>query len=147
MESKTSRCRHFLVSVMAIFVLTTVAAGAAKAAPAAPAQTLLSPWQMTGSLATARGGHTATLLPDGRVLVIGGSDRGYFFGRPLASAEIWDPASRSFSAAGTLREARATHTASLLPDGRVLVIGGDDGDRAFHSAEVWEPLAAAPEPG
>ena len=86
-----------------------------------------------GSLATARRDHTATLLTDGRVLVVGGAG-----GTRLASAEVWDPATETFGPAGSLAEAREFHTATLLPDGRVLVTGGYGGT-ILASAEVWEP--------
>jgi hypothetical protein len=76
----------------------------------------------------ARSQHTATLLPDGRVLVVGGSwwDGVAFVTR--ATAELWDPATGRFSPAGTLSQGRYDHTATLLPDGRVLVVGGSVGD-------------------
>jgi len=76
------------------------------------------------------------ILPDGRILVIGGGG----FDDVLASAEVWDPATASFSPAGSLAEARGYHTATLLSDGRVLVVGGGGvDDAALASAEVWEP--------
>ena len=84
-----------------------------------------------GRLAEGRYMHTATLLPDGRVLVIGGQANG---GGYRASAEVWDPATATFGPAGSLAEARDYHSATLLPDGRVLVIGG-----WAQSAEVWDP--------
>ena len=91
-----------------------------------------------GSLAEKRVGHTATLLPDGRVLVIGGE--GSDEDDPLlASAEVWDPATASFSPAGSLAKGRYVHTATLLPDGRVLVVGGWGVETALTSAEVWDP--------
>ena len=91
-------------------------------------------------LAEARSGHTATLLPDGRILVIGGWDGTQY----RATAEIWDPATETFGPAGTLAQVRQKHTATLLPDGRVLVVGGWDTDNALGkdtlaSAEVWRP--------
>ncbi len=95
-------------------------------------------------LAEARMDHTATALPDGRILVIGGATSEGL----LASAEVWDPATGTFTPAGSLSEARADHTATLLPDGRVLVIGGltiDDSDRSsvlLASAEAWDPATA-----
>ncbi len=93
-----------------------------------------------GSPAELRIGHTATLLPDGRVLVVGG--RGTADGEEvlLASAELWDPASRDFSPAGSLIEARRGHTATLLPDGRVLVVGGES---YSASAELWDPVSGS----
>ena len=88
-----------------------------------------------GSLTGARTGHTATLLPDGRVLIVGGC-----CDDDLASAEVWDPATASFGPAGSLAEVRSGHTATLLPDGRVLVVGGDEQGGDVHaSAEVWAP--------
>jgi hypothetical protein len=65
---------------------------------------------------------TATLLQDGRVLIVGGlGDRGY-----LASAELFDPRSRAFQAAASLPTPLGGHTATLLPGGRVLIAGGFD---------------------
>ena len=101
----------------------------------------------SGTLAFARERHTATLLPDGRVLVAGGmgplgddfSDSG------VAGAEIWDPASGTFADAGVMAIGRGLHTATLLDDGRVLIIGGltreeqADPAGATASAEIWAP--------
>ena len=79
-------------------------------------------WTETGDLITARWDHTATLLPDGMVLVAGGKNN-----VPLASAELYDPASGTWTATGSLvADARQTHTATLLPNGKVLVAGGQD---------------------
>src|SRR5262245_48072889 len=79
----------------------------------------------TGSMGTMRSLHTATLLEDGRVLVIGGIlNRGLSASIALGSAELWDPATGTFSPAGSLAVARGMHTATLLQDGRVLVAGG-----------------------
>lgn len=83
-------------------------------------------WATVGSLAKARQGHTATLLPDGRVLVTGGETIAAAGSTELdSSAEIYDPATQSWSQAGSLAKARQAHTATLLPDGRVLVVGGE----------------------
>jgi len=90
----------------------------------------------TGAMGTARSGQTATLLADGKVLVAGGlgSD-----GAPLGSAELYDPATGSWSAAGTLG-ARSQHTANLLPGGDVLVVGGRDAaGNAMDSVERYSP--------
>ena len=86
-------------------------------------------WEYTGSLNTARFHHTATLLPDGRVLVVGG-ESGH---DPLASAELYDPATGTWSDTGSLRTARDSHTATLLPNGMVLVAGGRETDPALFS--------------
>jgi hypothetical protein len=71
---------------------------------------------------TARAAHTATLLRDGRVLVVGGSHP--LTGRQLTSTEVYDPSSGTWSVGESMSEARALHTATLLKDGTVLVAGG-----------------------
>src|SRR6266540_452435 len=77
-------------------------------------------FEPTGRLLTVRNNHTATLLPSGKVLVTGGADG---FGL-LASAELYDPASGTWTTTGSLAENRWHHTATLLPSGKVLVAGG-----------------------
>jgi hypothetical protein len=93
------------------------------------------PWQATGSMVVARWGHTATLLPNGQVLVTGGASvRGI-----LASAEVYDPATGAWRTTGTMTRARIWHTATLLPNGKVLVTGGNGASGAPSSAEVYDP--------
>ncbi|MGN6814045.1 MAG: Kelch repeat-containing protein, partial [Thermomicrobiales bacterium] len=83
-------------------------------------------WQPAGSMNIARAGHTATLLQDGRVLVVGGSD-----GEieppdrdPHTSAELYDPTTGAWQPAGKFAALRYGHTATLLQDGTVLAVGG-----------------------
>jgi hypothetical protein len=85
-------------------------------------------WTAIGSMATARTGHTATLLADGKVLVVGGvaAFGDYTPRSPLASAELYDPGTQTWTAAADMNEARDGHTATLLLDGNVLVVGGDN---------------------
>src|SRR6266568_173939 len=71
----------------------------------------------TGSLIVARAFHTATLLPDGKVLAAGDNTS---TAGALASAELYDFASGAWSATGNLATARYFHTATLLPSGKVL---------------------------
>jgi hypothetical protein len=92
-------------------------------------------WTATGALTDARWGHTATVLPNGGVLVAGGSDGT----RTLSSAELYDPATGTWTASNPLRAARVQHTTTLLPDGRVLAAGGRSiGGGGFASAELYE---------
>jgi hypothetical protein len=87
---------------------------------------------LTGNMTTARYGHTATLLADGRVLIAGGSQ-----GHLLASAELYDPVTGTFTPTGNMTSGRAGHTATLLPDGKVLIAGGDAS--TWVSAELYDP--------
>jgi hypothetical protein len=94
-------------------------------------------WALTGSMSAARYDHTATLLPNGKVLVTGGG-AGNGFATVLASAEIYDPATGTWAVTGSLATARYAHTATLLPNGTVLVAGGS---HELASAEIYDPVA------
>jgi galactose oxidase-like protein/Kelch motif protein len=98
-------------------------------------------WTATGSMISARAGGTATLLPDGRVLVAGGiariSNNGGF--RSIGTAELFDPGTGSWTATGTMPTPRSGHTATLLPDGTVLVTGGGIGSGYSLSADLYDP--------
>jgi len=98
-------------------------------------------WVSTGQLNTARFRHTATLLFDRRVLVAGGESNHCCSNDGSASAEIFDPVSGAWSATGGLRVPRSGHTATLLLDGRVLVLGGitGQGPNASASTELYDP--------
>jgi hypothetical protein len=93
----------------------------------------------TGAPSVARVMAAATLLLDGRVLVTGGFGGPYAnYSSAVASAEIWDPSSGAFSATGSMAQERVGHTATLLSDGRVLVIGGTEPKGSPTSAEIWD---------
>jgi len=94
----------------------------------------------TGSMSAPRENHTATLLADGRVLIAGGDGAGSADQAPLLSAEIYDPKSGTFSQTGSMSVARKRAGASLLKDGRVLVVGGEDAQlSAIFTAEIYDP--------
>ena len=98
-------------------------------------------WVKTGSMGTPRFGDTATLLQDGRVLVAGGWDRascqveGCVDPRPLRTAELYDPRTGRFTPTGSMSAGRAYHTATLLQNGRVLIVGGV----GPANAEIYDP--------
>ncbi len=83
-----------------------------------------------------RSGHSATLLPDGRVLIAGGMLRNQEF---YKSAELYDPVRKKFQATGEMNLARVGHAAVLLRSGKVLIIGGWIGRGCTDSAELYDP--------
>ena len=103
-------------------------------------------FEEVGNLGTGRTNFTATRLADGRVLIVGGEN--VSGNQVFRSAEIYDPATSSFSPTGSLINARAQHTATLLPDGTVLIAGGFyvDSQSNFYSlstAEIYDPVAGS----
>ena len=106
-------------------------------------------WAPSGDMADARAGHTATRLPDGRVLVVGGfrpgpDENGVGGNILVASAELYDPASGSWTATGNMLESRGPgHTATLLPNGSVLIAGGYPAGTMLASAELYDPATGS----
>lgn len=98
-------------------------------------------WSPAKPLIQGRMCHTATLLPNGKVLVAGGYDDYYLSGSyEIATAELYDPVTGDWSPTGLLSQARAYHTATLLPNGKVLVVGGQGvGGNLLASAELYDP--------
>lgn len=93
-------------------------------------------WTDTGAIASERLCHTATLLPDGRVLIVGGVAEG----GSIAPAETYDPGSRTFSGVPALAAPRYAGGAALLSNGNVLVAGGDTGSNPPKIRPSFLPL-------
>jgi len=127
-----SRLQVFLVALtsaslaVGVTALRTVVPAVSYAGSVSPAAPMLE----------ARSGHTATLLPDGRVLIAGGMRRNQDFYR---SAELYDPATGKFQPTGEMSIARVGHIAVLLRSGKVLIAGGWIGYGTTDSAELYDP--------
>jgi N-acetylneuraminic acid mutarotase len=97
-------------------------------------------------MTTSRENHTATLLQNGQVLVVGGATGGQ--GSATTSTELYDSVAGTWSSAVTLTNPRVLHTATLLPNGKVTVIGGSSGftttsDCCVAVSETYDPTANA----
>ena len=91
----------------------------------------------TGRMAVGRVLHTATLMQNGKVLIVGGAPRSK--SDPVATAEVYDPATGIFTMTGAMATARERHTATLLADGRVLIVGGTTSTGTTATVEVYDP--------
>ncbi len=119
-----------LLTLFSMLVLLAVATRT----PAAPGQLVA-----TGNTVVARFAHTATLLPNGKVLIAGGMSRN---GVWLDSAELYDPGSGRFTPTGKMHHQRAGATATLLPNGKVLIAGGNDSSgKSLASSELYDPVS------
>ena len=100
-----------------------------------------SAFARTGDMTASRSQHTATLLPNGKVLLTGGVSyvTGNYSGNVLASSDLFDPETGTFSASGSMSGGRRMHTATLLSDGRVLIAGGYESVQPLNSAELFDP--------
>ncbi|MFL6122652.1 kelch repeat-containing protein, partial [Actinophytocola sp.] len=109
-------------------------------------------WTAIGPMAEARTGHAAVVLGTGAVLVVGGAVPTGDGERALASCELYDPATKSWTATGSLATPRKGHQATLLPGGKVLVTGGDAVPaipyrvESLASAEVYDPSTGVWQP-
>ena len=95
-------------------------------------------FSVTGSMTVDRWNHTATPLPNGKVLVAGGNSTSS--GGCLSSTELYEPTAGTWTATGAMTTPRSCHTATLLPNGTVLVTGGyGTGNASLSSAELYDP--------
>ena len=117
-----SDLRYWAAAVFATLALSSTSVDAAGS------------FTVVGPMSQFRKFHTATLLPDGKVIVAGGT--------PLAQAatsEIYDPSAQTWTNSGALNLGRELHTATLLVDGRVMVTGGQTANQLLAQTEVYDP--------
>src|SRR5919108_2377227 len=95
-------------------------------------------WSQTGSMSIGRFSFTATLLPNGKVLVAGGDTPGEII---TNKAELYDPSTGTFTPTGNMHQARVGFSATLLQNGKVLVEGGASNTvEALNTAEIYDPI-------
>src|SRR5262245_5966744 len=131
--TKSVNRKHLFVSLVLAFVM----------AGSLSASVTEQGWVLTGRLNAARESHTATLLSTGEVLVAGGFGAGTGTCEIIGSAEVFDPVAATWRPTGSLNTARYDHTATLLPSGEVLVVGGHAADKDCSlitgTAELYNP--------
>lgn len=146
---RTSRCIAVpLLAGFLLIVTSYVSASTPNRTIPVVAQEAASAWVPAGSLAVGRHEHSATLLSDGRVLVVGGLQERAAGSPGLASVEVYDPVSGTWSVTDPLGTGRREHTATLLPDGTVFVTGGraEYSGASLASAEIYDPISGTWKP-
>jgi len=123
---------------------TTIQAAVGNVSNSATLTDTPSRFRFTGNLLTPRFNFTATLLQNGKVLIVGGLGLGSL--AYISECELYDPTTGTFSQTGRLNAARFNHTATLLSNGMVLVAGGQGSDgmggiTTLASAELYDPTA------
>ncbi|MGZ3418113.1 MAG: Kelch repeat-containing protein [Polyangiales bacterium] len=100
-------------------------------------------WSTTAAFVTPRGGHASVVLPDGKAIILGGANGA---GVVLSSVESFDPATKTFTAFGSMSSPREGFTANVA-GGRVVVVGGSDGTSLLDTVDVFDPTKGTWSPG
>lgn len=124
---------HLLLTALLVL---TFAIAATAFQPSIPSTARLGSLVPAAPMLEPRSGHTATLLSNGEVLIVGGMRRNQDFYR---SAELYNPKTGKFRPTGDMNLARVGHAAVLLHSGKVLIIGGWIGHGCTDSAELYDP--------
>ena len=131
---RSSKYRFKAIGSLLFAIVSVIGLLATTATPALAAGS----FQKTGSMNVPRVSHTATLLPNGQVLVAGGNNS-TLSSNSLASAELYSPATGNWTLTGSMTVPRASHQAVLLQNGLVLVAGGTNASGTLASAELYNP--------
>ena len=136
----------FLASCVGVFTPTEIKIIQENAAPTEstsltsdPAGSYLNCLSPALEMNAERAAHTATRLPDGKVLIAGGFREEGTSEIAIASAEIFDPVTKTFTPISDMNEPRNGHTATLLPNGKVLLAGGWNQQGRTATAELYDP--------
>jgi hypothetical protein len=131
-----NRLRLFVVASIALGFIVCIGVADAAFRIAVSPKSHLGAITSGAPMLEPRAGQSATLLPNGKVLIAGGMRRNQDF---YKSAELYDPATGKFQATGDMAEQRVGHIAVLLRSGKVLVAGGWSGQTGTDSAELYDP--------
>lgn len=135
--------KRSLVLAMGLLLLVSPAAAGSAMCKSDTGTRKSGTFSATGSMTSARSLHTATLLADGKVLLVGGVGAGGEAATFLRTAEIYHPSKRKFIATRSMSTARLGAAAVRLRDGRVLVAGGgNNSGLAVNSVEIYNPKTA-----
>jgi len=139
---------HTMIYVAATLAVlggvATVPSWAANHEEATPNQSTAGTFSATGLMTSPRSLHTANLLTDGRVLVAGGVGAGGSSATTLASAELYDPITRTFGATSSMSTPRLGAASVRLNDGRVFMAGGEDASKtSVASVELYNPVTGS----
>ena len=121
-----------LISLISPLLMLLLSCSTGEAKKTVPAELSVNP---AAAMTSERSGHTATLLPNGKVLIAGGMNGN---GNYHDAVEIFDAAANSFSTGPRMSARSVSHSATLLPDGKVLIAGGFNGDY-IKNAELYDP--------
>src|SRR5579863_8064635 len=133
-----NRSRLLLVALITLgFAVAATAFRIGSTAASTTASSSVGSLNSAAPMISPRSGHTATLLPNGKVLVAGGMRRNQDF---YKSAELYDPATGKFQPTGAMSIGRVGHIAVLLGSGKVLIAGGWVGMGGTDSAELYDPV-------